>query len=292
MLSDVEIAQQCKPKHIRDVAAELGIAEEDLVFYGKDKAKVPLSVLEGLANKPDGKLILVTAITPTPAGEGKTTTAIGLADALHKMGKSTCLALREPSLGPCFGIKGSRPCCSFRPYCPSRPYPSITGPSPRFDCHQNASSQQGLRQDGLQLVPQRGRFLLGRIELLEKLPGIAVVVFHGVRVLEVEVVGAGLHVVGRDLPRDFRFLAPPALRPAPPFDAGIEVLEANRLGHRVGLLAVRDAVFVESDGFGRLALLEEQQVRADRGVGFEHAVGQADDGVQVALLVKPTSSRI
>jgi len=106
MLSDVEIAQQCKPKHIRDVGAELGLTEDDLIFYGKDKAKVPLDLIDRLAKKPDGKLILVTAITPTPAGEGKTTTAIGLADALHRMKKSTCLALREPSLGPCFGIKG------------------------------------------------------------------------------------------------------------------------------------------------------------------------------------------
>ena len=106
MLSDVEIAQQAKPKHIRDVAAELGLAEDDLEFYGKDKAKVSLSVFEKRAGEPDGKLILVTAITPTPAGEGKTTTAVGLVDAIHKMGKSTCLALREPSLGPCFGIKG------------------------------------------------------------------------------------------------------------------------------------------------------------------------------------------
>jgi len=106
MLTDVEIAQQAKPKHIRDVAAELGLAEDDLVFYGKDKAKVSLDALDSRADKPDGKLILVTAITPTPAGEGKTTIAIGLADAIHKLGKSTCLALREPSLGPCFGIKG------------------------------------------------------------------------------------------------------------------------------------------------------------------------------------------
>ena len=106
MLSDVEIAQQCKPKHIRDVAAELGLTEDDLIFYGKDKAKVSLDVYEKRAGKPDGKLILVTAITPTPAGEGKTTTAIGLADAFRKLGKSVCLALREPSLGPCFGVKG------------------------------------------------------------------------------------------------------------------------------------------------------------------------------------------
>jgi formate--tetrahydrofolate ligase len=106
MLSDVEIAQQAKPKHIREVAAELGLGEDDLIFYGKDKAKVSLDVLEKQKSKPDGKLILVTAITPTPAGEGKTTTAIGLADAIRKLGKKTCLALREPSLGPCFGVKG------------------------------------------------------------------------------------------------------------------------------------------------------------------------------------------
>ncbi|MCL6519544.1 MAG: formate--tetrahydrofolate ligase [Armatimonadetes bacterium] len=106
MLSDVEIAQKAKIKHIKDVAAELGLTEEDLIFYGRDKAKVKLDVLESHASKPNGKLILVTAITPTPAGEGKTTTAIGLADAIRRLGKSTCLALREPSLGPCFGIKG------------------------------------------------------------------------------------------------------------------------------------------------------------------------------------------
>ncbi len=106
MLSDVEIAQQSTPKHIRDIAADLGITEDDLIYYGRDKAKIPLDVLERLKDKTDGKLILVTAITPTPAGEGKTTTAIGLADALHRLGKRTCLALREPSLGPCFGVKG------------------------------------------------------------------------------------------------------------------------------------------------------------------------------------------
>ena len=106
MLSDVEIAQQARPKHIRDVAAELGLTEDDLIFYGKDKAKISLDALASRQAKPDGKLILVTAITPTPAGEGKTTTSVGLADAFRKLGHSTCLALREPSLGPCFGIKG------------------------------------------------------------------------------------------------------------------------------------------------------------------------------------------
>ena len=106
MLTDVEIAQQAKPKHIRDIAAELGLTEDDLIFYGKDKAKVTLEAVKKRADNPEGKLILVTAITPTPAGEGKTTTTVGLGDALRKMGKKTCIAIREPSLGPCFGIKG------------------------------------------------------------------------------------------------------------------------------------------------------------------------------------------
>lgn len=106
MLTDVEIAQQAKPKHIRDIAAEIGIAEDDLVFYGKDKAKISLDLLERDNGRKEGKLILVTAITPTPAGEGKTTTTVGLGDALRKLGKSIAIAIREPSLGPCFGVKG------------------------------------------------------------------------------------------------------------------------------------------------------------------------------------------
>ena len=106
MLSDVEIAQQAKPRDIREVASELGLAEDDLVLYGSDKAKVSLTALERRADAPDGKLVLVTAITPTPAGEGKTTTTVGLGDALRRMGNSVCIAIREPSLGPCFGIKG------------------------------------------------------------------------------------------------------------------------------------------------------------------------------------------
>lgn len=106
MLSDVEIAQQAKLRHIREVAGELGLSESDLIYYGNDKAKVLLDVFSRPAYKKDSKLILVTAITPTPAGEGKTTTAIGLADAIRRLGKSVCLTLREPSLGPCFGIKG------------------------------------------------------------------------------------------------------------------------------------------------------------------------------------------
>lgn len=106
MLTDVEIAQQAKPRHIRDVAAELGLTEDDLRLYGTDKAKVTLEAIKARESNPDGKLILVTAITPTPAGEGKTTTTVGLGDALRRLGKKTCIAIREPSLGPCFGIKG------------------------------------------------------------------------------------------------------------------------------------------------------------------------------------------
>ena len=106
MLTDVEIAQQKEPKHVREIASLMGLSEDDLIFHGPDMAKVSLKVIDRLANKPDGKLILVTAITPTPAGEGKTTTTVGLGDALNKMGKSACIAIREPSLGPCFGVKG------------------------------------------------------------------------------------------------------------------------------------------------------------------------------------------
>ncbi|MBR6014105.1 MAG: formate--tetrahydrofolate ligase [Selenomonadaceae bacterium] len=106
MLTDVEIAQQAKIQNIAAIAEKLNLTADDLEFYGKFKAKISSEVWEKVKNKPDGKLILMTAITPTPAGEGKTTTSIGLADAFSKLGRKICLALREPSLGPCFGIKG------------------------------------------------------------------------------------------------------------------------------------------------------------------------------------------
>ncbi len=105
-LTDIEIAQQATPLPIKEVAAKLGLSEEELIPYGHDKAKVRLSVRDRLQDREDGKLILVTAISPTPAGEGKTTTTVGLGDALNRMGKKVVLALREPSLGPVFGIKG------------------------------------------------------------------------------------------------------------------------------------------------------------------------------------------
>ncbi len=106
MKTDVQIAQEAKMLPIVDVAKDLGISEDDLELYGKYKAKVSLDVLERLKDKPDGKLILVTAITPTPAGEGKTTTNVGLSMGLNKIGKKTMTTLREPSLGPNFGVKG------------------------------------------------------------------------------------------------------------------------------------------------------------------------------------------
>ncbi len=106
MLSDIEIAQNAEMKHIRDIAAAVGIDEEQLEYYGKYKAKISSELWETVKDKNDGKLVLVTAINPTPAGEGKTTTTIGLGDALSKIGKKCVLALREPSLGPVMGIKG------------------------------------------------------------------------------------------------------------------------------------------------------------------------------------------
>lgn len=104
-MTDIEIAQSVKPKHITEIAREAGIDNKYLIPYGNDKAKIDLSILKD-NQRPDGKLILVTAITPTPAGEGKTTTTIGLADGLKRIGKNVVVALREPSLGPVFGVKG------------------------------------------------------------------------------------------------------------------------------------------------------------------------------------------
>ena len=106
MLSDIEIAQQAKMQKITDVAAKLGIGEEDIELYGRYKAKLSMDLIRRMEAEKPGKLVLVTAITPTPAGEGKSTTTVGLAQGLHKIGKKVIVALREPSLGPCMGIKG------------------------------------------------------------------------------------------------------------------------------------------------------------------------------------------
>ena len=106
MLTDVEIAQSAKMKPIVEIAQKVGLDEDDLELYGKYKAKISLEAIKKLDQNEDGKLILVTAINPTPAGEGKTTTMIGLSQALNKLGKKSVVAMREPSLGPCFGIKG------------------------------------------------------------------------------------------------------------------------------------------------------------------------------------------
>jgi len=104
--SDIEIARQAKMKPIREVASKLAIPEEHLIPYGHTKAKIGMDFIKSLGGKPDGKLILVTAINPTPAGEGKTTTTVGLGDGLNRIGKKAMICLREPSLGPCFGVKG------------------------------------------------------------------------------------------------------------------------------------------------------------------------------------------
>ena len=106
MKTDVEIARAVKMRPIAEIAESIGIRADHLEPYGKYKAKIGRAALDAVKNNPDGKLILVTAINPTPAGEGKTTTSVGLADALHRRGKRTIVALREPSLGPCFGMKG------------------------------------------------------------------------------------------------------------------------------------------------------------------------------------------
>jgi len=105
MKTDIEIAHEAKMMHIRDVASKLNIIEDDLIYYGKFKAKLPLKLID-LQKVKRNKLILVSAISPTPAGEGKTTVSIGLAQGLNRIGKRTTVVLREPSLGPVFGIKG------------------------------------------------------------------------------------------------------------------------------------------------------------------------------------------
>lgn len=106
MLTDIEIAQKAELKKIKEIAADLGVTDDELEPYGHYKAKITEECIQRLADKPDGKLILVTAINPTPAGEGKTTTSIGIAQGMYKLGKKAVLALREPSLGPVFGVKG------------------------------------------------------------------------------------------------------------------------------------------------------------------------------------------
>src|SRR5687768_13774698 len=104
--SDIEIAREARMKPIMEIGARLGIPEKSLIPYGHTKAKLDLNFIDTLADRPDGKLILVTAINPTPADEGKTTTTVGLGDGLNAIGKKAIICLREPSLGPCFGMKG------------------------------------------------------------------------------------------------------------------------------------------------------------------------------------------
>src|SRR5215218_2373569 len=104
--SDIEIARAAKKKPIQEIGAKLGIPTEHLLPYGHDKAKVSADFIASVRGRPNGKLILVTAINPTPAGEGKTTTTVGLGDGLNRIGKKAIVCIREASLGPCFGVKG------------------------------------------------------------------------------------------------------------------------------------------------------------------------------------------
>ena len=106
MKSDIQIAQEAKMEPIKNVAEKLGLCEDDIEYYGKYKCKISLDVYDKVKENKDGKLVLVTAINPTPAGEGKSTVTVGLGQALNKLGKKAVIALREPSLGPVFGIKG------------------------------------------------------------------------------------------------------------------------------------------------------------------------------------------
>ena len=105
-MTDIEIARKAVLQPLKAVAQKVGIAEEELEYYGKNKAKVSDTVAARVQDRPDGKMVLVTAITPTPAGEGKTTISIGLADGLAQLGEKVIIALREPSMGPVFGVKG------------------------------------------------------------------------------------------------------------------------------------------------------------------------------------------
>jgi formate--tetrahydrofolate ligase len=104
--SDIEIAQAASLQPIAEIAEKLGISSQSLVPYGNDKAKIDADFIKSISKKKEGRLILVTAVSPTPAGEGKTTTTVGLGDGLNKIGKKALICLREPSLGPCFGMKG------------------------------------------------------------------------------------------------------------------------------------------------------------------------------------------
>ena len=117
MLSDIEIAQKAHMLPITEVAAKLGIGEEDIELYGRYKAKLSMDLIKRVQDKPDGKLILVTAITPTPAGEGKSTTTVGLAQGLAKIGQKVIVALREPSLGPAWALKAAQQAAAILRLC-------------------------------------------------------------------------------------------------------------------------------------------------------------------------------
>ncbi len=116
--SDIQIAREASKRPIQEIGQKLGISSDDLLPYGHDKAKVSQKFINSVQDRPDGKLILVTAINPTPAGEGKTTTTVGLGDGLNRIGKNAAVCIREASLGPNFGMKGGAAGAAMRKSCP------------------------------------------------------------------------------------------------------------------------------------------------------------------------------
>ena len=135
MKSDIEIAQGIELKPIAEIAASLGLSGDDIIPYGRYVAKIPISVMDHYQEAPDGKVILVTAMSPTSMGEGKTTTTIGLGQALNHIGKKAIMAIREPSLGPCMGLKGGPRAADIPRCCPwktsTSTSPATSTPSPR-----------------------------------------------------------------------------------------------------------------------------------------------------------------
>ncbi len=132
---DIDIARAASKRPIQEIGCKLGIPSESLIPYGHDKAKISAAFIQSLAERPDGKLILVTAINPTPAGEGKTTTTVGLGDGLNRIGKKAVICIREPSLGPCFGVKGGAAGGGYAQVVPMEDinlhFTAISTPSPR-----------------------------------------------------------------------------------------------------------------------------------------------------------------
>lgn len=168
MLSDIEIAQSAKMLPITEIAEKLDILPEELEPYGRYKAKLSEDIFARLRNKPDGKLVLVTAINPTPAGEGKTTTSVGLGQAMAKIGENAVIALREPSLGPVFGIKGGAAGGGLFPSCTDGRYqPAFYR---RYACHY-CGEQFAVRHDRQPSAAGQSAWHRSKADSVQTLPG-------------------------------------------------------------------------------------------------------------------------